>query len=303
MELRELRWAIVASQHRSLRQAAETLRVRQSTLSRRLRNLEYRLGSDLFERTNGGTHPTLIGQEFLTIARRIVEEADAAFARLKATSSGQAGRLTIGVYVSLATGNLRATLAEYHRRFPDVDIYTVDGNRDQLLYALANNAVDVAVMTAKHAGWDDRVLPLWSERVIVALHAHHRLGEKDPIYWAEIAGEPILVSQNGPGPELERLLISKLGDYGARRLLHQESGLDRLLSLVAAEYGTLLMLEGATGAHYDDVIYREIHDGDGSTRLNFAAYWRRANGNPTLAPFLAMLRQRYPDLSDGRSQC
>jgi hypothetical protein len=70
-----------------------------------------------------------------------------------------------------------------------------------------------------------------------------------------------------------------------------------LLSLVGAEHGALLMLEGGTGARYDGVVYREIHDDDGPTRLNFAAYWRETNSNPTLGPFLAMLRERYPDLS------
>jgi len=57
------------------------------------------------------------------------------------------------------------------------------------------------------------------------------------------------------------------------------------------------MLEGATGMRYDGVVYREVCDDDGPTRLNFMAYWREANGNPTLGPFLAMLRERYPDLS------
>ncbi|WP_370192629.1 helix-turn-helix domain-containing protein [Bradyrhizobium diazoefficiens] len=56
VEFRDLRWAIVASKHRSLRQAAEALRIKQPTLSRGLRNLEYRLGVTLFKRTNGGTH-------------------------------------------------------------------------------------------------------------------------------------------------------------------------------------------------------------------------------------------------------
>jgi DNA-binding transcriptional LysR family regulator len=73
--------------------------------------------------------------------------------------------------------------------------------------------------------------------------------------------------------------------------------LDRLLSLVAAEYGVLLMLEGATGVHHDDVVFREVQDSEGPTRLDFAAYWRQSNENPTLTPFLALLRRRYPDLS------
>jgi hypothetical protein len=57
------------------------------------------------------------------------------------------------------------------------------------------------------------------------------------------------------------------------------------------------MLEGATGMRYDGVVYREVCDEDGPTRLNFMAYWREANESPTLGQFLAMLRERYPDLS------
>ena len=46
-----MRWAIIAAQHRNRRQAAEALNIRQSTLSRSLRGLEYQLGATLFERT------------------------------------------------------------------------------------------------------------------------------------------------------------------------------------------------------------------------------------------------------------
>jgi hypothetical protein len=69
VEFRDLEWAIIASHHRSLRQAAEALDIRQSTLSRRLRDMEARLGAKLFERTNGGTRPTIAGREFLASAK------------------------------------------------------------------------------------------------------------------------------------------------------------------------------------------------------------------------------------------
>jgi DNA-binding transcriptional LysR family regulator len=297
MELRDLRWAIVASRHRSLRRAAETLNIRQSTLSRRLRDLEYRLGAALFERTNGGTHPTIIGREFLEIAHHILEETDAAFARFKALSSGQAGRSTIGVYVSLATGNLRATLAEYHRRFPDVGVHAVDGAHDRLLCDMITSTVDVAIMTTYYSRWDDRKLPLWSERVIAALPEGHPLTRKPVIQWTDLAGQPLLVQQRGPGPEMQRLLASKLDPFGAQRLLHQDVSIDRLMSLAGAGIGIYLMLEGSTGARYDGVVYREVHDHEGPPRFNFVAYWRESNKNPTLAHFLGILRERYPDFS------
>ncbi|WP_291548810.1 LysR family transcriptional regulator [Bosea sp. (in: a-proteobacteria)] len=299
IELRDLRWVIVAAKHRSLRQAAEALHIRQSTLSRRLRDVEYRLGATLFERSNGGTRPTAAGYEFLEAARRIVEEADTVFSRLRTRGRGENGQLTIGVYASLSTGNLRATLTDHHRRFPDVDVYMIDGGHDRLMCDLITNAIDIAIMTTCGPSWDDRRLPLWSERVIVAMPAQHPFCARSMINWSDLANERMLFPQRGPGPELERLLTAKLHGSGPQRILHHDVSLDRLLSLVGAEYGMLLMLEGATGVHYEGVIYREVHEEEGPTRLDFTAYWRQANNNPTLEPFLAMLRERHPDLSAG----
>src|SRR3977135_2627593 len=109
IEFREMRWGVAASQHRSLRRAAEALNVRQSTLSRCIRDLEQRLSAKLFERTNGGTRPTQEGQEFLDAANRILDETEALAMRVKTRSRGDCGRLAMGVHCSLSAGNLRAT--------------------------------------------------------------------------------------------------------------------------------------------------------------------------------------------------
>ncbi|MGY3619166.1 DNA-binding transcriptional LysR family regulator [Bradyrhizobium sp. USDA 10063] len=297
VEFRDLRWAIVASQHRSLRQAAETLRIKQSTLSRRLRNLEYKLGGALFERTNGGTRPTMEGQEFLDDARRIVGETEAMTDRLKTRWRGECGRLAIGVHTSLSAGNLRATLLDHRHRFPDVDTHLVDGSSDHLISDLASSAIDVAVVAEPNPRWSDRSLLLWSERIVAALPANHPLTGRDVVHWGELRREPLLMSQRGPGPEFLKLLMSKLGSSDPCPLLRHDVGLDRLLSLVGVDWGILLVLESATGAAYPGVTFREVHDAEGPTRLSFRAYWRQANRNPSLRPFLDLLRERYPDLS------
>jgi DNA-binding transcriptional LysR family regulator len=175
VELRDLRWAIVASQHRSLRQAADALNIRQSTLSRGLRDLEYKLGATLFERTNGGTRPTVEGQEFLDAARRIVEETETITARLNTRSRGESGRLTIGVHASLSAGNLRATLLEHRRCFPNVETRLIDGSSDHLISDLTNSAIDVAFVAENNPRWNDRSLSVWSERVVIALPEKHPL--------------------------------------------------------------------------------------------------------------------------------
>ncbi|WP_027584259.1 LysR family transcriptional regulator [Bradyrhizobium sp. Ai1a-2] len=297
LELRELRWAITASQHRSLRQAAETLSIKQSTLSRRLRILEYKLGVTLFKRTNGGTRPTIEGQEFLDAAQRIVDQTEAMTARVKNRSRGESGRLTIGIHTSLSAGNLRATLLEHRHRFPDVETHLVDGLSDHLISDLASSAIDVAFVAEPNPRWSDKSLLLWSERVVAALPANHPLTGRDVVHWGELRREPLLVSQRGPGPEFHKLLISKMGGSDLCPPLRHDVVLDRLLSLVGVSWGILLALESATGAAYPGVTFREVHDAEGPTRLSFRAYWREDNCNPSLRPLLDLLRERYPDLS------
>jgi len=173
----------------------------------------------------------------------------------------------------------------------------VDGSGDHLISDLASSAIDIAIVADTNPRWDDKSLSVWSERVIVALPEDHPLSSRDVVQWTELACESLLLPQRGPGPEFLKLLVSKIGCSDPCRVLRQDVGLDRLLTLVGAGWGVLLALEGATGAAYPGVTFREVHDSEGPTRLTFRAYWRQANCNPSLRPFLDILRERYPDLS------
>ncbi|OAI30869.1 transcriptional regulator [Methylosinus sp. R-45379] len=296
-ELRDLKWALVASRHRSLRQAAETLNTRQSTLSRRLHDLECELGVDLFERTTGGTKLTTVGREFLDAARPIVDEADRLFLTFKTRRNGGSRPLRIGICSSLSAGNLRETLAELCRQIADADILLVDGAKVGLLGELAAGAIDVAILTSGGGRWNDRVLPLWGERVVVAVQENHPLNNRPAIQWRELCDNRILLTRSGVDSELEQLLSVKAGGSDALRISYQDVSLDRLLSLVGAGYGVAPLLEGAVGFVCPGVAHRELHGDCGQMRLQFAAYWKETNSNPMLQPFLDLLRARYPDLS------
>jgi DNA-binding transcriptional LysR family regulator len=136
VEPRDLRWLVAAAQRPSLRQAAEALAIRQSTLSRRIRDIEARVGANLFLRPNGVTRPTIGGLKFIENAGRILEEIDAACQRIRRRSRGEYGHLRIGVCASLSTGNMHASIVESRQLAPDVDIYIVDGSYNKLLCGL-----------------------------------------------------------------------------------------------------------------------------------------------------------------------
>jgi len=205
--------------------------------------------------------------------------------------------LTVGVHASLSAGNLRATLIEHRLRFPAVETCLIDGSSNHLIGDLASSTIDVAFVAEDIPRWNGRSLSVWSERIVVALPEGHPLNNQDPVHWRALKQESLLLPQRGAGPEILKLLVHKLACPGPCRLLRHDVSLDCLLTLVAAGWGIVLALEGATGATYPGIVFREVHDDNGPTRLNFRAYWRGKNANPSLRAFLDILRERYPDLS------
>jgi DNA-binding transcriptional LysR family regulator len=76
LDLRQLRYAVLAADYGSIRQAAEALLMKQSTISRSIRQLEHTLGVTLFARTSGGVQATDAGRQFLRMARSVLDQLD-----------------------------------------------------------------------------------------------------------------------------------------------------------------------------------------------------------------------------------
>ena len=203
IELRQLRYVVAAAEHGSFRRAAESMRLQQSTLSRRIRDLEIRLGVGLFERSHTGVRPTRAGVEFIRIARYVVDEIDRMAAAATAAGRGEAGRLVVGFYTSLSAGNLRLALRDFRQAKKEVEVVAVEGTRARLFSGLSNGGIDIVVVTGDSGNSRFDSLPLWSERVIVALPETHPLANSEIVYWTDLRGETFLLSQRDPGPEIQ----------------------------------------------------------------------------------------------------
>ena len=294
ISLQHLRHAIAAADHGSFRQAAEALLLRQSSLSRTIRQLEDVLEVKLFDRSSGGVRATAAGRNFLRAARSILIQVDQLLQTARSEGRGQAGRLTMGFYTSLSTGNLRAILVDFKQRFPDVELCMVERSRSELIHALAAGAVDVAVFADEQQMVENELMSLWSERILVALPDGHRLSRRDAVYWTDLRTETVVLSLDDRGRALENLLIAKLVSPADRpKIDRQDVGRDSIRSLVTAGFGVSLVTESDAGESSAGLIYREIRDGVGPSSIGYCAQWRRDNDNPTLVQFLKVLSERY----------
>jgi DNA-binding transcriptional LysR family regulator len=295
IDLQQLRLAVVACDYGSFRRAAEALSVKHNVLSRSIGRLEYLVGVSLFERSSGGIKPTLAGRAILRIARLILEQVDMLVDTGRSAGRGDTGRLGVGFCTSMSTGNLRATIAELKKLLPQLELATMERSRSRLMTALGNGTVDVVVSPGHLPSRDTRSLLLWSERILISLPQDHCLAAREIIYWTDLRNEKILLSEYDPGRELEDLLISKLVLPEDRPTVERHDVSRGIIkSLTSLGMGLSLAMESDIGASFAGLVYRELRDGTGPSRVDFYAHWRDDNENPALKRFLSLVAERYP---------
>ncbi|OPY94465.1 hypothetical protein A5906_14000 [Bradyrhizobium sacchari] len=293
-----MRYAVAAADHGSFRAAAEMLKVQQVTVSRCVRQLEKAVGTRIFDRYSGGVRASQFGRSFLRVARSIMEQADSLENSGRMTERGESGRLAIGFYTSISAGSLLALLVEYKQQFPQVDIQMIERSKDRLTTALRNQAVDAAIVTGEGALPGARSMPLWSERIMAVLPAGHRLAESQTVSWTDLSGETLLLGRRDPGPAIHECLLANLLCLEDRpKIEWHDATRETLRSLVGAFPRIGLTLESSLGTNSEDIVYREIRDGAGSTRIGLSVSWRAENESPALANFLKLLKRRYPSPS------
>lgn len=191
----ELAWEdvqlfLAIAEQGSLTAAARTLRTTQPTVSRRLAELEQRLGHALFERQLAGVVPTVAGERLLEPARKMAEwAAEVARAAAQGASNAPAGRVRITAAPGVAFDFVAPFAAQLRTTHPLLSL-EVRASTSQL--DLARGEADLALRVRAPASRELALLATLPVRaaVVVAksyaaqLPSKPRLEQLDWISWA-----------------------------------------------------------------------------------------------------------------------
>jgi DNA-binding transcriptional LysR family regulator len=295
IDIRQLKCAAMAAEMMSFTKAAQKLGIKQSTLSKRVLELERRLGVTLFERTTRGAMPIKASAEFLATAKRIVGEIDGLQATARAVRCGESGKLVVGFATSLSTGNLRRIISDFLIRVPEVEFKAIEASAALLRQGLDRQEIDAVIVAANIGGDGISRRPLWGERIMVAMPLDHRLARNDQMYWSDLRQEVFVLPSQFPGPDMADLLIARLAEPGRRpHIIEQDVSMENILSMVSLGKFVTLTSETALGITRPGVILQDVHDLTGQTLVDVAAYWREDNGNPALRHFFELIQELYP---------
>jgi len=130
----------------SFSKAADSLGIPRATVSNAIKDLEKHLACRLLERTTRHVRPTLDGQAFYQRCIHILSELDDAESALRKAESRLRGILRLDLHGAHATHIVLPNLAEFHQKYPDIELIISSGDR---LVDLVREGIDCVVRAGR----------------------------------------------------------------------------------------------------------------------------------------------------------
>lgn len=298
MELRQLRYFVVAAEELNFSRAAQLLFISQPTLSLSISQLEESLGTKLFIRGKNfkTSQLTAAGEYLLGRAKELLSMVDDIETQVLYISGGTVNSsLKIGIDDKLDRHLFAQTLNRFHATYPDVEliIETIDSNT--INDALLRKKIDIGFTVAKtdsHASslqWHElNKLPLClavestyadsvQNDIKRILHEKNLYLVKDPYAQSRILS---ILSQQG--------IFPKVVTYEDRL---------KVLAYVEAGLGVTIMHDSAIGNRANNGV-RCISLAEVQLTINiFSALLNAEHANPHAATFLSFYLDNIPNES------
>ena len=241
MDLHQLRVFQAVAKHRGFTRAGEVLHLSQSTVSQHIKQLEEMLGCPLFLRVGKRVMISEAGTVLLQYAERIFRDLKNAEMAVRELSAMKRGTVRLGVGPTTLTYRLPHVLADYKRRFPEIELIVLAGTTEFLLEAMKSQRLDLAiVMSSPGQQPGFTVTPLGREELVVVLHQEHPLARKTALGPADVAALRFILYQENTA--MQNLIDGYFELLGVRpQIIMEVENNEAIKSLVSAGLGASIL--------------------------------------------------------------
>lgn len=290
IELRELRYFVAVAEELHFTRAANRLNIAQPALSHQIRQLERRLGVQLFRRTSRSVALTAAGSVLLEGARRTLAEAARAADAAVRADRGELETLRVGFTDSAALSVLPNTVRRFRAAATGVHLdLTEDSSRAQI-DAVERGTVDIALVRGPVSNSTLRTVVLLREPYAVALPVRHALTRRTRVPLRAFETESVIHFPRHSAPEYYDAIVALCTQAGIQLDVRYEGAqYQTILSLVAAGLGISLVSASVRNLQRTGVEYRPLSGTRSTTQI--VAVCRLENCPPSVETFLRCARE------------
>lgn len=146
MNIFQLETLIAVAEKGNFSNAALSLEVSQSAVSRAIASLEKELGVPLLLRGRFGARPSLVGERIITYARKMVQIRERIDYEIYLEKGLEGGRIRVASFRSAATHLLPSVIARFSEQFPQVGLEITEDDPSGVEQALREGQVDIGLL-------------------------------------------------------------------------------------------------------------------------------------------------------------
>ncbi|GAB1530255.1 MULTISPECIES: LysR family transcriptional regulator [Brevibacillus] len=233
MELLQLQYFLTVARMEHVTEAARSLHVTQSSLSKTIQRLEEDLGVPLFDRTGRKLRLNEFGSKFLCRVERALFELEQGKLELHDLSNQEHGTLELAVTTASTLPNI---LREFRKKRPDIQFHVQMLTTQEMVTLLHRGAVDFCLSSPPIQDDDIECEIVFIDPILVAVPRGHRLADRSIVSLTELKDESFVGVKKGYGTRDFVDAICKSVGF-VPTYVYEGDEPARLIQLVEAEIG------------------------------------------------------------------
>lgn len=272
LKIQPLRYMIAVVEEGSFHGASRRLHRTQPALSMAVRDLEQKLGQNLFER-GGKVRLTPFGEYCLPRFRDLVNQHDRLACDVAAHADGLEGHIHLATVPSVASRIMPSFLARFITRFPHLNISLHDENAHYVCQMVANGEVDLGITSLWQNSEELHYTHLFEDKIGVVCRRDHALANQETLDWHNLREEKLI------GNGTSRLLMNTAAAGLVENSAFYISNMISLLAMLEAGAGITTLPRLAFPEQNSSLCFIPLHNPEVVRRIGLVK-----SAGRTLAP-------------------
>lgn len=239
-DLTTLKIFLCVAEERSLTRASKRAHLAVSAISKRIAELESRVGAPLFTRFSRGVELTPAGQSMLSYTRKVFETLHQMEEELNDYTGGIKGNIKLHATTSALAQFLPADIESFTAEYPGIKLDIEERVGAAIVREVVDGHADLGVFASHTASPELETFPYRSDELAVAVSVSHPLAERESIHFAEFIRQELIASHSESA--LYALITREAQKLGITpKIKIRVSSFDCMCQLVASRLGIAIL--------------------------------------------------------------